>query len=270
MSSAIAEWARGRVHGFDLETTGVDPEEDRVVTGTFLTVDLGTPGPDGKPQVSATSWLANPGRPSHPKAIETHKITDEYAAEHGRPPGEVVVEMATKIEHAWAAGEPVVIYNAPFDLTMLDRELRRHCDDRGLHLLTPEEQGLGPVIDPLVIDKKINKYVKGTGQRKLINTCKRWGVVLDEADAHTAEGDTLASCRLAWKMAHAPLLAYVSLEQLQRLQREWYRLQSLDYAGWLDKKDRGEDAKRVRGEAEGWPIRPLPAPVGQDPATVPF
>jgi DNA polymerase-3 subunit epsilon len=260
--SAIAEWAVGRVHGFDLETTGVDPEEDRVVTGTFLTVNLGSPGDDGKPQVSATSWLANPGKPSHPKAIETHKITDEHAAEHGEAPEVVVGEMLDHLVAAWEQQEPVVIYNAPFDLTMLDREARRHLGANSI--------AVGPVVDPLVLDKKINKFVKGTGQRKLINTCKRWGVVLTDEDAHTAEGDTLASCRLAWKMAHTPLLAYVSLGELQRLQREWYRLQSLDFAGWLDKKDRGEDAKRVREEAEGWPVRPLPTPIESDQDKVPF
>jgi DNA polymerase-3 subunit epsilon len=257
----IAEWARGRVHGFDLETTGPNPEEDRVVTGTFLTVDLGNTTSEGA-KTSATSWLADPGVDISEGATKVHGISTEYAREHGRPVGEVVDEMISTLCAAWAAGEPVVIYNAPFDITMAYREARRHLGQ------CPSD--VGPVVDPLVLDKKINKFVKGTGQRKLINTCRRWGIVLDEADAHTAEGDTLAACRLAWKMAHKPLLANVSLETLQRLQREWYRLQSLDFAGWLERKDRREDAKRVREEAEGWPIRPLPAPPGQHPATVPF
>jgi DNA polymerase-3 subunit epsilon len=271
--NAIASWARGRIHGFDIESTGPDPGTDRIVTATFLTVDLGNVV-EGRPKVSATSWLANPGVDISEGAEKVHGISNDYAREHGRPPSEVVTEIGTAIEQAWAAGEPVVIYNAPFDITMTHCELGRHCDDAGVHLLTSQGQGLGPIVDPLVLDKKINKFVRGKGGRKLINTCKRWGIVLDEDDAHTAEGDTLAACRLAWKMAHSPLIAGIELGALQAFQANWYRLQTLDYASWLDKQSRGEEAARVRQEADGWPLRllsaPPPGPVESAPAEVPF
>jgi DNA polymerase-3 subunit epsilon len=247
------DWLKGLVHGFDLETTGTDVETDRIVTGTWITVSA-------KGLESSTSWLADPRVKIPEQAAAVHGITTEHAREHGRDASEVVVEIGRKFEQAWSAGEPVVIYNAPYDVTLFDRELRRHCDDVGVYLLTAEGEGLGPIIDPLVIDKRVNKYVKGKGGRKLINTCARYGIVLTDDDAHTSEGDTLAACRLAWKMAHQPPVCGLSLAELQQAQREWHAHQCCDFADYLAKQGKAEDAARVRAEAGTWPLRPVPVP----------
>ena len=53
----------------------------------------------------------------------------------------------------FATGIPVVVYNAPYDLSLLDRECRRN----GLEPIDAP----GPVIDPLVIDKAVDSYRKG-------------------------------------------------------------------------------------------------------------
>lgn len=251
-----APWLSGKVHGFDLETTGTDVETDRIVTGTFITVSA-------KGMESATSWLANPGVEIPEGAAKVHGITTEHARAHGRPSAEVVDEMWDRLSAAWEAREPVVIYNAPYDITMLDREMRRHLGSKfGIG-------EVGPVIDPLVCDKRLEKFVRGKGGRKLINTCARYSIVLTDDDAHTSEGDTLAACRLAWKMgARAPING-LSLDELQEAQRDWHRAQTLDFAGYLRKQGKPEDAARVAAEAGQWPLRPLPAPVESGDA-VPF
>lgn len=256
--SMRSHWLNSKIHGFDLETTGVDVETDRIVTGTFLTVSAD--GLEG-----STSWLANPGIEISEDAAKVHGITNEHAREHGRPPGEVVAEMAGLIGQAWAAGEPVVVYNAPFDLTMLDRELRRHGTPGNAALSAPFRP---LVIDPLVLDKRLHKFVRGKGARRLVNTCARYGIVLSEEDAHTSEGDTLAACRLAWKMAKNPIVASLTLAQLQEAQRDWHHAQAVDFAGWLDRQGKTEDAARVRAEAGGWPLRMLAPEVQSE--KVPF
>lgn len=243
-----ADWLNGLIHGFDLETTGIDVETDRIVTGTFITVSA-------KGLEFSTSWLADPGVDIPEQAAKVHGITTEYARKHGRSPLQVVDEMLQRLVEAWSRGEPVVIYNAPYDITLFDRELRRHLDPR------TDLGEIGPIIDPLVIDKRLEKFVRGKGGRKLINTCRRYGIVLSEDDAHTSEGDTLAACRLAWKMGSRAPVSGMSLAELQEAQRDWHRAQTLDFAGYLRKQGKHEDADRVAAEAGTWPLRPAPAPV---------
>lgn len=250
-----APWLSGRIHGFDLETTGTDTETARIVTGTFLTVSA-------KGLESATSWLADPGVEIPEGAAKVHGITTEHARANGRPPAEVVAEMFGCLTLAWEAREPVVIYNAPYDITLFDREMRRYVTPAGIG--TP-----GPVIDPLVCDKRLEKFVRGKGGRRLINTCRRYGIVLSDEDAHTSEGDTLAACRLAWKMGVRAPVSGLSLDELQEAQRDWHRAQTLDFASYLRKQGKPEDAERVAAEAGQWPLRPVPASVGSD-TEVPF
>ena len=253
-----APWLSGLLHGFDLETTGTDVETDRIVTGTWITVSA-------KGLESSTSWLADPGVEIPEGAAKVHGITTEHARAHGDDPAEVVAAMWDRLTAAWSSGEPVVIYNAPFDLTMTDRELRRHLPKAWADGLGE----VGPVIDPLVIDKRLEKFVRGKGGRRLINTCRRYGIVLTDEDAHTSDGDTLAACRLAWKMGARAPVSGLSLAELQEAQRDWHRAQTADYARYLSRQGKAEDAARVAAEAGHWPLRPLPAPV-ESQTTVPF
>lgn len=248
-----ARWLDGRIHAFDLETTGVEVEEDRIVTGTWLTGSAAG-------LESCTNWLVNPGVEISEGAAKVHGITNEYAREHGRPPAEAVVEIADKLIDAWVAREPVVIYNAPFDLTMFDREMRRHGLAAGLlaNVVDADSEVCPPlVVDPLVIDKRLEKYVKGKGGRRLVNTCARYGIVLTDEEAHTSQGDTTAAWRLAWKMAHRMPVSGMSLVELQEAQRDWHATQARDFARYLGKGGKTEDAERVAAEAGQWPMRPL-------------
>lgn len=248
-----APWLDGRIHAFDLETTGVEVESDRIVTGTWLTGSA-----DGLE--STTNWLVNSGVEIPKQASDAHGVTTEHAREHGRPPGDAVVEIADKLIDAWVAREPVVIYNAPYDLTLFDREMRRCGLAAGLlaNVVDADSEIHPPlVIDPLVIDKRLEKYVRGKGGRKLINTCARYGITLTDEEAHTSQGDTTAAWRLAWKMGHRMPVSGMTLVELQEAQRDWHATQARDFARYLGKSGKAEDAARVAAEAGQWPIRPL-------------
>ena len=142
-----------------------------------------------------------------------------------------------------------MIFNAPFDLTIVDRESRRY----GLAPLTP-----GPVVDPLVIDKQTNRFVRGKGARRLMPTCARHGIVLSEQEAHTSAGDAFATARLAWAVAKLSQIRGLSLDKLVERQRQWFEAQQVSFAQYLENRmDDSQGAARVMSEKDGWPMRPL-------------
>lgn len=100
-------WHRELLVGFDLETTGTDPREARIVTAAVVEVAGGEP-------VRRRSWLTDPGVPIPPEATAIHGITGERAAAEGRPAREPVEEIAHALAGHWAAGTPVVAYDAAF------------------------------------------------------------------------------------------------------------------------------------------------------------
>lgn len=200
-----AGWADGPMLGWDLETTSPLPAEARIVTASTVTV---RPGEDPETE----DWLADPGVEIPAGATEVHGITTEHARDHGQPASVVVTEVAGRIADAWANNWPVVVFNAPYDLTVLHHELVRHCDNQGIALLTEPGCGIGPVIDPLVLDKHADRYRRG--KRTLTACCEHHKIAL--TDAHTSAADALAATRLAWKIARRyPAIREMTLAELQ-------------------------------------------------------
>lgn len=219
---------------FDTETTGIDVTTDRIVTATIVHV-----GPDG---ATPTGWLLDPGVDIPDGATAVHGITTEHARTHGRPPAEVLPEIAAHLRAAWDADVPVVAFNATYDVSILDRELRRH----GLPGFTPDTAR--PVIDPAVLDKAVDRYRKGG--RKLGDVCTHYGVRLDAA--HDATQDALAAGRLAWQMPRRlPGLQALTLRELHDAQVWWRRQQADGLAAfWAAKGDPRADS--VDGS---WPLQ---------------
>ncbi|MFB7589325.1 3'-5' exonuclease [Streptomyces sp. NPDC056169] len=211
-------WHLGRMAGFDLETTGIDVEQDRIVTATV--VQCG----GGQPTVAA-NWLADPGIEIPDGAAAVHGITTEKARAEGKPAAEVVADILAALGQVIASGVPIVAMNARYDLTLLDREAARH----GLPPL-PD----GPVIDPLVIDKYVDRYRKG--RRTLTALCEHYGVPLGAA--HTSDADAIAACRVAWRIGSTrPELAAMPLEGLHYAQVTWAGEQAAGLQAHLRKTD---------------------------------
>jgi DNA polymerase-3 subunit epsilon len=230
-------WHEELLVGFDLETTGTDPREARIVTAAVTEVKSGEP-------VRHRAWLANPGVPIPAETTAIHGITTERAAAHGRPAAEVVAEIADALRGYWAAGVPVVVYNAPFDLTLLDEELRRYA----LPPLAAPGARPGPVIDPLVMDRALDKFRRG--KRTLEAACAVYGVVLD--GAHDAGADALAAVRVARALAvRYPEAAEADLWDLHSSQTGWYAAWAADFADWLRRKGSADAAAVDRD----WPLR---------------
>ncbi len=98
-----------RVAVIDIETTGVDHADDRIV-------QLAVVRTDGV----SRCWLVNPGRPIPPLATEIHGITDE-TVKAAPTFGQIAAEVFEAID-----GWPIGTYNGrSFDVPFLGRELGR-------------------------------------------------------------------------------------------------------------------------------------------------
>lgn len=171
-----------RLGVFDLETTGIDVETSRIVSAYAGVIDA-----EGAPK--GVSWLADPGIPIPAQASAVHGISTERARAEGRPAVEVVAEIVAVLRSLLSQGLPLVIYNAPYDLTLLNRESLRYGIEP---LIDPT-----PVVDPLVIDRAMDRYRKG--KRTLEAAAAFYGVEL--MDAHDAEADAVAAGRIAQAIA---------------------------------------------------------------------
>ncbi|WP_354639496.1 exonuclease domain-containing protein [Kitasatospora camelliae] len=231
-------WWKGPLVGFDLETTGTDPAESRIVTAALVDTVGGR-------IESVADWLLDPGVAIPADATAIHGISDDHARRRGRPAAEAVEEIARALCDRLALGRPVVAFNAPFDLSLLEAELRRH----GRPGLAERLGGrVGPVLDALVIDRAVDKYRKGS--RTLQKVCEVYGVEL--TDAHQAGSDALAAVRVAVALAerYGAGVGELTPGQLHERQIDWHRQWAEGLQAWLR---RGKDAEAVVDPR--WPLR---------------
>ncbi|MFJ2741047.1 3'-5' exonuclease [Streptomyces sp. NPDC087440] len=232
-------WYEGPLAAFDTETTGVDVEGDRIVSAALVVQDA------AGSRIRATKWLVNPGVPVPAGATEIHGLTDEHLQRNGRWPSPVMEEIARALAEQCAAGRPLVIMNAPFDLTLLDRELRRHrASSLGRYL---EARPLH-VLDPRVLDKHLDRYRKG--RRTLTDLCAHYGVEL--AGAHDAVADATASLELVRAVGRrfSARLERLSPAELHTLQAVWHAAQARGLQAWFARNGSDEAVDPA------WPLRP--------------
>lgn len=188
-STAGLAWHEGTVVGFDLETTGTDPRTAQVVTAAIVHLGI-----DDQVGAASRQWLVDPGVEIPPQASAVHGISTEHAREHGEPLVAAVGAIADTLQQAWADGLPIVIFNAAYDLTLLNTSLAA-AGATPLVARPGWDQAL--IIDPLVIDRAVDRYRRG--KRTLQDMTAAYGVRAE--DAHSADGDAVATCRLARAIA---------------------------------------------------------------------
>lgn len=226
----MTAWHEGPMVPFDLESTGVSTDTDRIVTACVAVIEPGRP-----PAID--NWLIDPGVEIPGAATAVHGITTEQARNDGQPAHIAVAEVADLLAAQWAMDRPVVGFNLVYDLTLLDRELRRH----GRPPLEP-----GWCIDAYVLDKHVS-YRKGP--RKLVDQCAHYGVRIDRA--HDAAADALAAARVAWKIGQQyPTVRALSLPELHEAQTRWAAQQAESFRAYLTKQGRTEDLPHGQ-----WPMQ---------------
>lgn len=217
---------------FDLETTGKDAADCRIVTAALLLVR-----PDGTVS-QRWDWLADPGVEIPEGAAAIHGITTEHARAHGRPADEVVAEIAAEIRGLLERGIPVLAFNASYDFTVLDAEARR----RGI-----EAPQAFPILDPYVMHKHVR--VRWRGKRTLVALAEHYRV--DLTAAHTSDADALAAEQVARALAQEFPELHQSAQQLHEAQVRWSAEQAESFQQYL--REKKQDPSIVIDGA--WPVR---------------
>ncbi|MFJ3233069.1 3'-5' exonuclease [Streptomyces sp. NPDC086787] len=232
-------WYEGPLAAFDTETTGVDVETDRIVSAAVVVQDA----PGARPRV--VRWLVNPGVPVPEAATAVHGLTEEHLQHNGRWPAPVMFEIAQELAEQAAVHRPLVVMNAPFDLTLLDRELRRH---RASSLDRWFESSPLLVLDPRVLDKHLDRYRKG--RRTLTDLCEHYSVTLE--GAHDAGADALAALEVVRALGRrfATRLERLSPGELHTLQTSWHAAQARGLQAWFARSGSDESV------STDWPLRP--------------
>jgi len=230
-------WLDGPMVGFDTETTGVSPTSDRIVTAALIRREGAS--------VQARTWLIDPGVEIPARATEVHGITTEMARAEGVAPAGALDEIATVLADALGAGIPVAGFNVQYDLTILESELARH----GLPTLASRlPRGIRPVVDPLVLDRHLDKWRKGP--RKLIDMCATYAVDVVADDLHAADADVLATLDLIKAMAvRYPTMRELDLDALHDQQTSAHRAWAASFSAWLRSKGTTEDLPSL-----AWPV----------------
>lgn len=260
----------GRLVAFDLETTGVDVEADRIVTATII-------GLGGGRGTEPSNWIADPGVEIPDEAAKVHGITTEVARAKGRPAAEVVEEVTAALAAALTPGVALVGHNVgSYDLNLLHVECLRY----GLPTLSnrhPDGQ-VWPVLDTRVLDQHVWPYrrrVSETQGARVLKTCAQaYGLSWDDEAAHGSEYDALVAARVLYRIgqvAHMdpndwpPAIKQVrrprfhelrdlDLETLHHRQIEWAAEQAAGLQAHFRKSD---PAAVVDGS---WPLRPWGTP----------
>lgn len=203
---------------FDLETTGRNPLDARIVTASIIVVD----GPGAV--MEHHEWLANPGVPIPEEAAAIHGISTEAAQRSGLPAALVTAEVAAVIAGFFRAGIPVLAFNARYDFTVLAAEGSRH----GIAVPVPR-----PVLDPFIMDKQVDRFRRG--KRTLTAMCEHYGVTLN--NAHTSAADVLATLQVAAALAARFPYLQQPAERLHDSQISWAARQAANFQDYLRRTD---------------------------------
>lgn len=174
-------WIRRELLLLDTETDAAEPTAAHLIQGALLRINPGYPR-------RAWTRIAAPRRDIPDEAAGVHGIPTQRARAEGVPIEQVLTELLEGLT-AWNPGNVLIGHNIGYDLTVIDRECQR--------VLGTQLSIRGPVIDTLLLDKRCDKWRKGS--RQLSDQCKHYELELGD-NAHEAVADAVAAGQLAWKL----------------------------------------------------------------------
>ena len=174
-------WAAGKLAVIDFETTGLEPQNDRIVEIGIACFERGA-------LTHLKHWLINPGMPIPEQARAVHGIGDTEVA--GAPRFEqIAMELVEVLK-----GHIPVAYNAAFDRAFLHAELARAGLDPTGPELAPACAAEVVWIDPLVWTREL---YRDETSRKLSDIAARLGIALERAHRAASDAETTGKILLA-------------------------------------------------------------------------
>lgn len=158
---------------FDLEATGVDPLQDRIVDVCVLRRE-----PDGHETVFSS--LVNPGEPIAPEASAIHHITDDMVSGEPR-----FVDLVTQLLEIFKGADLAGFNASKFDIPMLSAEFKRADVD-------------WPGAGRRVVDSYI---IFARKERRDLTAAYKFYCGKDLTGAHRAEVDVRATAEILWAQA---------------------------------------------------------------------
>lgn len=227
---------------FDTETTGVDVENDRILTCYYMLQNR-----DGE-VIEEREWVIDPGIEVPEGAAAVHGMSTKWIRANGRKDaGKAVGEIYAALASAATSKFPIVAFNARFDASILHHELLRHGNDLGITPL------LAPGVtwyDPFVHDKGREKYRRGP--RKLQFVCQAHGIEFNESEAHAARYDVVKTGELAWKLLAKE--RKLGASELMPLLVEWKQEQDSSLEAYFRREGKtNEDGSPIIID-RGWPL----------------
>jgi DNA polymerase III subunit epsilon len=198
----------------DTETTGRNPEQDRVI-------EVGCVFYRGGQLLDKKGWLINPGCPIPAEASAVHGIFDQDV--ESCPPFEQVAdEIASSL-----LGYIPLAYNAEFDRAFLQAEFKRSgTAPRAESALPPALRSKVEWIDPLDWAREIQKEHKS---RALGEVAERLGIAL--VNAHRATDDAAAAGTVMVAFLKDPLVprSYGAFMREQKRLHRMYEFERVRY-----------------------------------------
>lgn len=199
-------WKKSKLAVVDFETTGLNPETDRIIEYGIVLFDHGF-------VEHVASGFINPQTPIPEAATKVNGITNEMVkdAKTFYQLSDTLIKLLN--------GKIMVAYNAKFDRPFLHYEFAR--TDKNVKLISMW-------IDPLMWVRHLYKYEKS---KKLTDICKL--LKIEIGNAHRASNDAEAAGKLLYKLADKLPDDYDKLIERQivlKIQQEE------DYRKWKEKQ----------------------------------
>lgn len=192
-------WLDMPIAAIDVETTGFDPVNDRVIEVGIVEMCNGE-------VLGRYGCLVNPGIPI-PKAVRELTGIRQADVDDKAPFSAIAEEVRDRLQ-----GRAIVAYNLSFDRRFIASELER-CG-----LSWPE----GPTLDPLVFARALLPWLH---KKRLGDVAHALGVDLREA--HRARDDAEAAGRVLYAFGDR---LPADLDELLTLQTQWERQQDETHA----------------------------------------
>ena len=195
------EWFDADIAAIDVETTGLNPAEDRIIEIAIIHMRCGE-------VIDSFSHLVDPGVPIPEEVVKLTGIQNDDIA--GKPDfADIAADVRARLE-----GKVVVAYNLSFDKGFVTKELER------AGTTWPD----GPMLDPLVFARE---FQRNDGSKRLEAVAKRLGIELTEAHRAAADAEVGGRVLYAFRDQLPPLLA-----DIIQLQEQWSVQQEQQMAAW--------------------------------------